>query len=144
MLAETVEDLLGRLQGNEWTILELSLQGYSTQEISQQTGRAEPSVRRVRDQVRRELERLEAEAPADVGHLGPRMRCAISHRYATWSNGKCRASRAITTDGSRPEIPSFSAASRLAPAFGILSVSGHSEELISVFKPPDSRESGGF
>jgi len=58
VLAETVEDLLGRLQGNERTIVELSLQGYSTQEISQQTGRAERSVRRVREQVRTELERL--------------------------------------------------------------------------------------
>src|SRR6478736_3932405 len=53
MLAETVEDLLGRLQANERTIVELSLQGYSTQEISQQTGRGEHSVRRVREQVRR-------------------------------------------------------------------------------------------
>jgi len=58
MLAETVEDLLGRLQGNERTIVELSLQGYSTQEISQQTGRGEHSVRRVREQVRRGLECL--------------------------------------------------------------------------------------
>jgi RNA polymerase sigma-70 factor, ECF subfamily len=57
VLAETVEDLIGRLQGNERTIVELSLQGYSTQEISQQTGRAERSVRRVREQVRRALER---------------------------------------------------------------------------------------
>jgi RNA polymerase sigma-70 factor, ECF subfamily len=57
-LAETVEELLGRLQGKERTIVELSLQGYSTQEISQQTGRAERSVRRVREQVRRALERL--------------------------------------------------------------------------------------
>jgi RNA polymerase sigma-70 factor, ECF subfamily len=56
VLAETVEELLGRLRGNERTIVELSLQGYSTQEISQQTGRAERSVRRVREQVRRELE----------------------------------------------------------------------------------------
>jgi RNA polymerase sigma-70 factor, ECF subfamily len=57
VLAETVEELLGRLQGKERTIVELSLQGYSTQEISQQTGRAERSVRRVREQVRTELER---------------------------------------------------------------------------------------
>jgi len=58
VLAETVEKLLGCLQGKERTIVELSLQGYSTQEISQQTGRAERSVRRVREHVRRELERL--------------------------------------------------------------------------------------
>jgi len=58
MFVEMVEDLLGRLQGNERTIVELSPQGYLTQEISQQTGGAERSVRRVREQVRRELERL--------------------------------------------------------------------------------------
>lgn len=56
-LAETVEELLGGLQGKERTIVELCLQGYSTQEISQQTGRAERSVRRLREQLRRELER---------------------------------------------------------------------------------------
>jgi len=55
-LAETVEDLLRQLQGDERMIVELSLQGYSTQEISQQIGRAERSVRRVREQVRKALE----------------------------------------------------------------------------------------
>ena len=55
-LAETVEELLRHLQGHERTIVELSLQGYSTQEISLQTGRAERTVRRVREQVRKALE----------------------------------------------------------------------------------------
>src|SRR6188768_2425243 len=35
-LAETVTDLLHQLNGDERTIVELSLQGYSTQEISEQ------------------------------------------------------------------------------------------------------------
>ena len=56
VLAEAVEDLLSGLSGDERTIVELSLQGYSTQEISQQTGRAERSVRRLREQVRKQLE----------------------------------------------------------------------------------------
>jgi RNA polymerase sigma-70 factor, ECF subfamily len=56
ILAETVAELLGRLQGDERTIVELSLQGYSTQEISAQTGRAERTVRRLRERVRKQLE----------------------------------------------------------------------------------------
>jgi len=60
-LAETVEDLLARLDGDERAIVELSLQGYSTQEISEQTGRAERSVRRLRERVRRQLEQQQAE-----------------------------------------------------------------------------------
>ena len=55
LLAETVAELLAELNGRERTIVELSLQGYSTQEISGQTGRAERSVRRVRESVRRRL-----------------------------------------------------------------------------------------
>jgi RNA polymerase sigma-70 factor (ECF subfamily) len=57
ILAETVADLLQQLHGDERTIVELSLQGYSTQEISEQTGRAERSVRRLRERVRKHLER---------------------------------------------------------------------------------------
>jgi RNA polymerase sigma-70 factor, ECF subfamily len=55
-LAETIADLLQQLHGDERTIVELSLQGYSTQEISDQTGRAERSVRRLRERVRKRLE----------------------------------------------------------------------------------------
>ena len=57
MLAETLEDLLSGLRGIERTIIELSLQGYSTQEISEQIGRAERTVRRLREQVRKQLEK---------------------------------------------------------------------------------------
>jgi len=55
-LAETVATLLRQLKGDERTIVELSLQGYSTQEICAQTGRAERSVRRLRERVRKQLE----------------------------------------------------------------------------------------
>lgn len=58
LLAETVEQLLGGLDGDERPIIELSLQGYSTQEISEQLGRAERSVRRLRERVRKQLVRL--------------------------------------------------------------------------------------
>jgi RNA polymerase sigma-70 factor, ECF subfamily len=62
ILVETVADLLQQLSGDERSIVELSLQGYSTQEISQQTGRAERSVRRLREQVRKHLEQQQAAA----------------------------------------------------------------------------------
>jgi RNA polymerase sigma-70 factor (ECF subfamily) len=55
-LAETIADLLAELRSRERAVVELSLQGYSTQEISEQTGRAERSVRRVRERVRRRLQ----------------------------------------------------------------------------------------
>ena len=62
MLAETVEGLLSRLDVDERTIVEMSLQGCSTQEISEQTGRAERSVRRIRESIRKQLERQQLEA----------------------------------------------------------------------------------
>jgi RNA polymerase sigma-70 factor, ECF subfamily len=62
VLAETVEELLARLRGDERAIVELSLQGYSTQEISRQIGRAERSVRRLRELVRKQLEQQRAAA----------------------------------------------------------------------------------
>jgi RNA polymerase sigma-70 factor, ECF subfamily len=62
ILVETVADLLQQLNGDERSIVELSLQGYSTQEISDETGRAERSVRRLRERVRKHLERRQAEA----------------------------------------------------------------------------------
>src|SRR5262245_25113348 len=60
-LAEAVEGLLAGLDENERPIIELSLQGYSTQEISQQLDRAERSVRRLRERTRRQLERAREE-----------------------------------------------------------------------------------
>jgi RNA polymerase sigma-70 factor, ECF subfamily len=58
-LAETVEQLLRDLDADERPILELSLQGYSTQEISERLGRAERTVRRLRERVRKRLERMQ-------------------------------------------------------------------------------------
>jgi RNA polymerase sigma factor (sigma-70 family) len=56
VLAEIIEGLLVRLESDERTMIEMSLQGYTTQEISEQTGRAERSVRRLRERVRKFLE----------------------------------------------------------------------------------------
>lgn len=61
-LAETVEELLRSLSGDERGIIELSLQGYTTQEISQQLGRAERSVRRLRERVRKQLQQQQMAA----------------------------------------------------------------------------------
>ena len=60
VLAETVENLLSGLDGDERSIVALSLQGYTTQEIGESLGRAERSVRRLRERVRKQLERLQA------------------------------------------------------------------------------------
>jgi RNA polymerase sigma-70 factor (ECF subfamily) len=57
VLAETVGQLVSGLEEGERPVLELSLQGYTTQEISEQLGRPERSVRRLREQVRKQLER---------------------------------------------------------------------------------------
>jgi RNA polymerase sigma-70 factor (ECF subfamily) len=59
ILAETVEHLFRGLSAHERPILELSLQGYTASEISAQIGRAERSVRRLREQIRKRLERLQ-------------------------------------------------------------------------------------
>ncbi len=64
VLAETVESLLRGLTSQERPVVELSLQGYSTQEIGERLGRAERSVRRLRERVRRQLERLKSEGDA--------------------------------------------------------------------------------
>lgn len=61
MLSEVMADLFGRLEEDERAMIELSLQGFTTQEISEQTGRAERSVRRLRERVRKFLERQQAE-----------------------------------------------------------------------------------
>jgi RNA polymerase sigma-70 factor, ECF subfamily len=58
MLTETVQQLLDGLEKPEREIVELSLQGFTTQEISERLGRAERSVRRVRERVREWLEEL--------------------------------------------------------------------------------------
>ena len=61
LLAETVEVLFrGADDPDERAVLELSLQGHSTEEISGKLGRAERSVRRLRERVRKRLERMQA------------------------------------------------------------------------------------
>ena len=59
ILAETVEHLLRDVSAHERPILELSLQGYSASEISVRLGRAERSVRRLREHIRKRLEHLQ-------------------------------------------------------------------------------------
>ncbi len=61
VLAETVDHLLRGLDGDERSVVELSLQGYTAQEISATLGRAERSVRRLRERVRKRLEELRAQ-----------------------------------------------------------------------------------
>ena len=58
VLAEIVEQLMLDSPENERPIIELILQGYTAREISQRVGRAERSVRRLREQLRKRLERF--------------------------------------------------------------------------------------
>lgn len=61
-LAETVEALFRAIDDpDERAILELSLRGHTATEISEQLGRAERSVRRLRERVRKRLERMQSE-----------------------------------------------------------------------------------
>lgn len=55
-ISEIIEEILGELTPAERPIIELSLQGYSTSEVSEQLGRAERSVRRVRERVKKRLQ----------------------------------------------------------------------------------------
>lgn len=58
VLAETVTRLLEGFEGDEQEIVSLTLQQFSTQEISERLGRAERTVGRVRERARKRLERL--------------------------------------------------------------------------------------
>jgi RNA polymerase sigma-70 factor (ECF subfamily) len=59
VLAETVEQLMRGLEPDERPVLEMSLQGYATPEISERLGLAERSVRRLRERIRKRLERMQ-------------------------------------------------------------------------------------
>jgi RNA polymerase sigma factor (sigma-70 family) len=59
ILAEIVEHLFRDVSAHERPVLELSLQGFTAPEISDRLGRAERSVRRLREQIRKRLERLQ-------------------------------------------------------------------------------------
>jgi RNA polymerase sigma-70 factor (ECF subfamily) len=63
VLNETVEQLFAGLDEEERPVLELSLQGYTTREISERLGRAERTVRLLRECVRHRLERMQRESP---------------------------------------------------------------------------------
>ena len=62
VLSETVGQLLAGLDEDERPILELSLQGYTTREISERLGRAERTVRLLREGIRHRLERMQRES----------------------------------------------------------------------------------
>jgi len=61
VLNETVEQLLADLDEEERPILELSLQGHTTREISERLGRAERTVRLLRERIRHRLEGMQGE-----------------------------------------------------------------------------------
>jgi RNA polymerase sigma-70 factor, ECF subfamily len=61
VLAETVEELLRGLDPDDRAIVELSLQGYTSPEIGARLGFAERTVRRVRDRLKRRLQRMQAD-----------------------------------------------------------------------------------
>ena len=62
VLIETVDQLLAALDEDERPILEMSLQGRTTREISEQLGRAERTVRLLREGVRHRLQRMQRES----------------------------------------------------------------------------------
>lgn len=61
-LTEAVERLFAGLDEDERPILEMSLQGYTVREIGERLGRAERTVRRLREGIRHRLERMQREA----------------------------------------------------------------------------------
>ena|SRR5262245_27034869 len=62
VLAETVEALFRSIDDpDERAILELSLQGHTATEISEKLGRAERSVRRLREHLRKRLEKMQSD-----------------------------------------------------------------------------------
>ena len=64
VLAETVEQMMRGLEPEDRTIIELSLQGYTAAEISARVGLAERTVGRVRERIKKRLQRMQVvEAP---------------------------------------------------------------------------------
>ena len=61
VLTETVERLMHGMEDHERDIVSLSLQGYTAQEIGAELGRAERTVQRVRERVKKRLQRMRAE-----------------------------------------------------------------------------------
>jgi RNA polymerase sigma-70 factor, ECF subfamily len=61
VLAETIEEMMRGLASDDRSIIELSLQGYTAREISAQLGRAERTVRRVREHIKQRLQKMQAD-----------------------------------------------------------------------------------
>ena len=59
VLTETVEQLLRDMEERERPMLEMSLQGYTSKEIGERLGVSERTARRVRERVRKQLERMQ-------------------------------------------------------------------------------------
>jgi RNA polymerase sigma-70 factor (ECF subfamily) len=66
LLTEAVEELVGAFEVEDRPIVGLSLQGYTTVEISTRLGRAVRTVRRVRKRIQKRLRRMQA---ADKGYF---------------------------------------------------------------------------
>jgi RNA polymerase sigma-70 factor (ECF subfamily) len=60
VLTETVDELFRAFDPEDRPILQMSLQGYTVLEISGELNRAERTVRRVREQVKKRLQRMQA------------------------------------------------------------------------------------
>lgn len=61
ILADTIEQMMRGLGPDDRAIIELTLQGYASPEIAERLDRAERTVRRVREHVKRGLRRIQAE-----------------------------------------------------------------------------------
>lgn len=61
VLAETLDQMMRGLEPDDRSIIELSLEGYTVREIGARLGRAERTVRRVREHVKKRLQRMRAE-----------------------------------------------------------------------------------
>ena len=66
VLGETVEQLLRGLDNDDRSVVELSLQGWTTREISGRLGLSERTVRRFREHLKARLESMRAEAAAEA------------------------------------------------------------------------------
>jgi RNA polymerase sigma-70 factor (ECF subfamily) len=67
VLAETVEHMMRGLESDDRAIVELSLQGYTAPEIGARLGFAERTVRRVRERIKKRLQRMQADSAVVSG-----------------------------------------------------------------------------
>lgn len=61
VFAETVEQMMRGLDADDRTIIELSLEGQTPSEIRKQVGRSERTVVRLRDRIKKRLQRMQAD-----------------------------------------------------------------------------------